>query len=164
MKSPLHQFKANGKLLFLSLPKSSSSHFVNDDLRKPTPFWTPKQWNSTSTLIFLVWCALPSAVARQNIKFLMKRRPQKTFSLFISTPRTWCVRPPPTSPTAIPCRGEEGPVPPVARSQTYLLILERQKAESESGKLQGYFGLIRYYSFLMKMGKDPINCSSSLVF
>lgn len=34
----------------------------------------------------------------------------------------------------------------------------------ESGKLQGYFGLIRHYSFPMKMGKDPINCSSSLVF
>jgi len=45
-----------------------------------------------------------------------------------------------------------------------LLILERQKAECERGKLQGYFGLIGHYSIQEKIGKDSINCSFGLVF
>lgn len=71
MKSPLCQFKA-------SLPfhtKRSSKSFSQPWFKKSHSFLDTQavEWHSTPQ--FLVQCLLPGAVARQNIKFLMKGRP-----------------------------------------------------------------------------------------
>lgn len=144
MKSPFCHFKQKTFLPF----HTGDIQIIQSTLIQVNPFLFGHPSTGTaqhSTQRFLVWCWQPGAVARQNITFLMKRRSPKIFSILISTSRSWYTRPSPTSLRAVPSRWE---VLSVARkSQMGLLILERHKGESGSGKLQGYFGLIRHFVF-----------------